>query len=215
MRRVVWLALAAVLTAVALGWFLVVKVPSWFGPRPAAAPPPQATSDVPVRKIRARLFYVSSDGLRLEGVDRDVPYGASPAEQADALIREQLQPAPAPLLSALPEATSLRAVFMTPEGDAYVDLSAAAASTHTGGSLDELFAVYTIVNVLTVNLPAVVRVQILIDGKEVDSLAGHIDLRRPLPRSDRWTTLPAAQPAPEPAAGPSTAAPGPSAPPTP
>jgi hypothetical protein len=143
-----------------------------------------------VRKIRARLFYVSADGMRLEGIDRDVRYGATPVEQADALVREQLEPAPAPLVNALPSGTSLRAVFMTPDGDAYVDLSAEASAAHTGGSLDELFAVYTVVNVLTVNLPAVKRVQILVDGKEVDSLAGHIDLRHPLPRSDRWSTLP-------------------------
>jgi hypothetical protein len=31
-----------------------------------------------------------------------------------------------------------------------------------------------------VNLPAITRVQILIDGKEVDTLAGHVDLRNPL-----------------------------------
>ena len=33
------------------------------------------------------------------------------------------------------------------------------------------------------NLPAVTGVQILIDGKEVDTLAGHVDLRRPLRRN--------------------------------
>lgn len=204
MRRLTWVAAAGVATALALGWFLVARVPNWFGPRVEVAPAAPATSDMPVRKIRARLFYVSADGLRLEGVDRDVRYGATPAEQADALIREQLEPAPPPLLNALPEATRLRGVFLTPEGDAYVDLSQEASSAHIGGSLDELFAVYTVVNVLTVNLPAIARVQILIDGKEVDSLAGHIDLRHPLPRSDRWSTVP---PAAAPQAPPASPAP--------
>ena len=55
------------------------------------------------------------------------------------------------------------------------------ASTHPGGSLDELLTVYAIVDALTVNLPSITGVQILIDGKEVDTLAGHVDLRRPLP----------------------------------
>ena len=39
---------------------------------------------------------------------------------------------------------------------------------------------------LTVNLPAVTRVQILVDGKEVDTLAGHVDLRHPLAKSLEW-----------------------------
>jgi len=42
------------------------------------------------------------------------------------------------------------------------------------------------VNALTVNLPAIQRVQILIDGKEVDTLAGHIDLRHPLQKQLKW-----------------------------
>ena len=36
------------------------------------------------------------------------------------------------------------------------------------------------------NLPAITRVQILIDGKEVDTLAGHVDLRHPLAKSMDW-----------------------------
>ena len=168
MKRVTLIVTAAVVTAVLAGWFLVVRVPEWFGPRPVQAPAPAAASETPVRKIRARLFYVS---------------------------REQLQPAPAPLLGALPPGTGLRTVFLTERGDAYVDLTAEASTAHTGGSLDELFSVYAIVNLLTSNLPAISRVQILVDGKEVDSLAGHIDLRHPLPRNDRWSEPPAAGPA--------------------
>jgi hypothetical protein len=44
------------------------------------------------------------------------------------------------------------------------------------------------VSALTLNLPAITGVQILIDGKEVDTLAGHLDLRRPLEQDARWIT---------------------------
>ena len=75
------------------------------------------------------------------------------------------------------------ALYVTERGDAFVDLSAEARTRHTGGALDELFTVYAIVNALTTNLPAITRVQILVDGKEVDTLAGHVDLRHPLRRT--------------------------------
>ena len=55
-----------------------------------------------------------------------------------------------------------------------------------GGTLDEILSVYTIVDALTENLPAVTAVQILVDGKEVDTLAGHVDLRAPLARNLAW-----------------------------
>ena len=50
---------------------------------------------------------------------------------------------------------------------------------------------YSIVSVLTVNLPAIKSVQILVNSHEVDTLAGHVDLRRPLPRSAIWLEPPA------------------------
>jgi hypothetical protein len=46
--------------------------------------------------------------------------------------------------------------------------------------------VYAIVNALTVNLPDITSVQVLVDGKEVDTLVGHLDLRHPLRRGARW-----------------------------
>ena len=83
----------------------------------------------------------------------------------------------------MPAGTKLRALFLTERGDAYVDLSREAVTAHTGGTLNELLTVYTIVNALTVNLPAVRSVQILVDGKEVQTLAGHVDLRQPLAKN--------------------------------
>jgi hypothetical protein len=67
-----------------------------------------------------------------------------------------------------------------------VNLSPEITHRHGGGALDELFTVYAIVNALTVNLPAITRVQILVDGKEVDTIAGHVDLRHPLQKNLKW-----------------------------
>lgn len=208
MGRVGVIVIAGIATALLAGWFLVVRLPNWFAPKQAQPAATATASETAVRKIRARLFYVSEDGMRLVGVERDVPFGDTPTEQAAALIEEQLKPAPEPLLSPLPAGTSLRAVYVTEGGDAYVDLSKEVTAAHTGGSLDELFSVYAVVNAMTVNLPAIVRVQILVDGHEVDSLAGHIDLRGPLPRSDRWATAPASE---SPASPPSPSVPTPNA----
>ena len=70
----------------------------------------------------------------------------------------------------------------------YVDLSPELRQNHPGGTTNEILTVYAIVSALTTNLPAVTGVQILIDGKEVDTLAGHLDLRRPIERDPKWIT---------------------------
>ena len=187
MRRPILVIVLGAMTAVFLGIVGFVVVPRWFAPASVEVPrAADAEGGAATGRIRASLFYVAEDGLHLTAVDADVPYGATPAEQARALVEAQLQPAPQPLAQAIAEGTKVRQIFMADDGTAFVDLSKEAVANHRGGSLDELFAVYAIVNAITVNLPAVKSVQILIDGQEVDTLAGHVDLRHPLARNMRW-----------------------------
>lgn len=179
---------ALAIAAIAIAWVLFIGLPRWYGPRqkPTAAPPPAVTTTPPGRKIKARLFYVSEDGTRLTGVERDVAYGDGAAAQAQEIVKAQIAAAAPPLVSAIPAGTTLRALYLTANGSAFVDLSREVVSAHTGGSLDELLTVYSIVNALTMNLPGVTAVQVLVDGKEVDTLVGHVDLRRPLTKNVSW-----------------------------
>ena len=186
-RRV--LAAGAIgLAAVSLFVLLFVALPRWYGRRAqstttaVAAPGPSGPAPLG-RKIKAHLFYVADDGTRLAGVERDVAYGDGTLEQAREIIAAQVAPVSDPLVSAVPAGTTVRAVFLTDRGEAFVDLSREVVSAHPGGSTNELLTVYTIVNALTENLPAVTAVQVLVDGNEVETLAGHIDLRRPLAKN--------------------------------
>jgi hypothetical protein len=186
-RRAVEIAALTALTAV-LAWLLFVGLPRWYS-SPGSAPSGAANNSEPAqagRKIKARLFYVGEAGTTLTGVEQDVPFGASAAEQAKEIITAQLAPVAEPLISAVPPGTTLRAIFITEKGEAFVDLSSELATAHPGGSLNELLTVYTIVDALTVNLPAVSAVQLLVNGQEVDTLAGHVDLRRPLVQNLNW-----------------------------
>jgi spore germination protein GerM len=168
--------------AVALAWLLFVVLPKRAARSNAPATTAAATPAPPGsgRKIKARLFYVAQDGIHLTHVERDVPYGEGTLQQAREIVAAQVAPAAEPLLSAIPTGTTVRALFLTEGGEAYVDFSREIVSGHTGGTADELLTIYTIVHALTENLPAVTGVQLLVDGKEVDTLAGHVDLRNPL-----------------------------------
>jgi spore germination protein GerM len=179
------LAIGGGVLLLAVGLWLVTLVPGWLSHGSGNAPPaasPEATS---VRRIKATLFYVSDDGAELVPSPREVPYGATPAEQARQIVLAQIKTPPQGLVSAIPDGTSVHGVFLGGHRELYVDLSPEVLH-HPGGSLDEALAVYAIVSAVTTSLPDVTAVQILIDGKEVDSLAGHIDLREPIGRSDAW-----------------------------
>jgi len=183
------LTIAAIaIIAVLVGALMFWQSPRWASratTRASAAPSPMAPAP-PGRKIKARLFYVADDGMRLTSVERDIAYGEGTVEQAREIVAAQIAPVVEPLVSAVPPGTALRAVFLTEGGEAYVDLSREVMTAHPGGTQNELLTVYTIVNALTINLPAVTAVQLLVDGKEVDTLSGHIDLRQPLAKNVIW-----------------------------
>ena len=166
---------------------LAVGLPRWLASSsPGETGTSSETAGTASRRIRARLFFVAQDGMHLMSVEREVLFGEGTVEQAKRILEAQLGPAPAPLATAIPAGTKLRAIYLTERGEAYVDLSVEAGSAHSGGTMNEILTVYTIVNALTVNLPAISGVQLLIDGKEVDTLAGHVDLRRPLQQNLGW-----------------------------
>lgn len=178
------IAIAVVVFAVALmtGLSSLLSRPA---PGPAAvdavatpAPPPAAPA---VPKIKATLYFASEDGLHLVASEREVPLAEGAVAQARSILEAQLSAeAQAPLVSTIPKGAALRGIYVSDRNEVFVDLDPAIRTAHPGGTMQELMTVYTIVNAVLTNLPNLQEVQILIGGQEADTLAGHVDLRRPL-----------------------------------
>ena len=186
-RRILLLGAMTVIVA-GFAWLLFVRVPAWYkrSTAPAKAAGVPAAPPTPGRKIKAHLFYVADDGTRLTDLERDVAFGEGTVEQARQIIEAQIAPTVEPLVSAVPPGTKLRTLFVTERGEAFVDFSGELVTRHSGGSTDEMLTVYTIVDALTANLPAVSSVQVLVEGKQIETLAGHVDLSRPLVKNLSW-----------------------------
>jgi spore germination protein GerM len=185
------LAVAIAIAALALGWVLMTGLSRVLRtaapPEPIDAPAQQtgAAATPAVPRINATLFFASADGLGLVPVEQEIPLAQGTVAQARALVEALLAATPPESLAAtIPQGTTLRGVYVSERNEAFVDLDATVRTNHPGGSMNELFTVYTIVNAVTTNLPDVQQVQILIDGREVDTLAGHVDLRKPLRKNE-------------------------------
>lgn len=189
-----WVAIAAIaVIAVAFAFvlftglsrLLTTPAPGTSADAPAAPAAPVAAGAPAVPRIKATLYFASEDGMRLVPAEVEVALAEGVVAQARSIVEAQLSAeAPSPLLSTIPKGAALRGIFISQRNEAFVDLDPAIRSAHPGGTLQELMTVYTIVNVLLTNLPNLREVQILIGGQEVDTLAGHVDLRRPLRKNE-------------------------------
>jgi len=131
-------------------------------------------TDEPLRIV----VYCPSGGMLAaeSAAVRRQPDTQSQAREAASALLASPCVVQARVLSAL----RLNALYLNSSGAAYVDLSAAASGQDgTGSAWDEILAVYAIVNTLTQNFEDIKRVHILVNGKETQTLAGHIDISVP------------------------------------
>ena len=160
------------------------RVPGGGGARreeTAPAPRRRALRRGPARRISVRLYFEAPDREGLLPEEREVAFSADLARQLRTVVEELAKGSTTGLVATLPAGTRVLEVFVQARGVAYVDLSSEAASGLPGGSQAELLTVYSVVNTLVTNFPAVSRVQILVNDQPVTSLGGHVDLSRPLP----------------------------------
>jgi spore germination protein GerM len=171
----------------------------------ATEPGPSAPDKQPEaeaqRRISVKLFFEAPDRRGLVIEDRSVPFSSDLTQQIRVLVEELIRGSQTGLLAPFGPGTRVLQVFVTARGVAYVDLSKEVSDEQPGGSDAELMSVYSLVNSVTANFPAVRRVQLLVDDRPAPTLAGHVDLSRPLP-SDMTLMAPApvseASPSPAP-----------------
>jgi hypothetical protein len=172
---------------------------------PEASPvAPSAAEGLAERRIRVRLYFEAPEGDGLLSEEREIPLSDDLPAQLRTLVEELVRGPTSTLLPTLPPETRVIEVFVTARGVAYVNLSGEATRLG-GGSKSELLTVYSVINSLVTNFPAVRRVQILVEDRMVSSFAGHVDLSRPLPADMTLVALPRpaptdARPDPAPAA---------------
>jgi spore germination protein GerM len=125
------------------------------------------------------LFFASPDGEGLVREGREIDACGDTAGCVEAVIDELINGPLGELAPALPANATIRGVQVA--GDqAVIDLSSGVVEGLPAGSSAEMAAVYSIVDTVSVNFPQIKSVMFLVEGKPVETLKGHLDLRQPL-----------------------------------
>ena len=125
------------------------------------------------------IYFADRNGRYLQAEDRIFAGSEREIDRGRAIV-EALIKGPKPgLMRTIPASTQLRAFYLAPGSRAYVDLSESITEQYPGGCKSEILTLYSIVNSLILNMPEVSTVKILVGGRDVPTLAGHIDIRYP------------------------------------
>jgi spore germination protein GerM len=138
-----------------------------------------------VERKEVVLYFSDSEGEYLVGEKREILKKSVVNEEAKEAILELIKGPKGKLISTLPPRTKLLTLQISDEGLAKVNFSPALSKDHPGGSSAEMMTVYSIVNSLSLNFPQIKKVQILIDGKPIETIVGHLSLGQPVtPKPD-------------------------------
>jgi len=133
------------------------------------------------------LVFPEWDASGFVTEQRQIPSRDRPGEDLLGVMRVLCEgPRISGAISALPAGTQALAAFFNPADRSVVlDFSQELVTGHPGGSAAESATLTSILRTVTLNFPEARSCAILVDGAQVETLAGHLNLARPFdPR--RW-----------------------------
>ena len=135
--------------------------------------------------VEVVLYFSDDQAMYLVPEKRNISIGEGASDEvlAASILKELIAgPQNKELYATIPAEAKILSVKIN-EGVASADFSKELQSKHWGGSSGEGMTLNSIVNSLT-ELDSIDEVQLLIEGKKVESLAGHMDTTVPLERNE-------------------------------
>lgn len=150
------------------------------------SPPPKhvdkqpLTVTEPERTVKVKVYFPDEAGLNLVSVERQIKVSSDEQKYEAAIKMLMDEPKEKGLTGIFPKSAKLNGVTVK-DGTAYVDFDNKLVENFVGGSTGEEFLVDSVVDTLT-EFKEVKQVRFLIDGQEIETLSGHMDLTAPVKR---------------------------------
>ena len=183
MKRIIKIVIGASAVILVVVLALIVFWPK--SPQPSPTPPPIATDidslGLELSLQQSTLFFYDANALELTRHEVQLRLSQDTDKRLEEIVKALTETSPDDLINPIPKGTSLYAAYLDDHSTAYLDFSRDLADAHIVGTMAEFLTVSAILQTVQANFPDQIRrVQILIEGQEVDTLAGHIDISKPL-----------------------------------
>ena len=180
---VIW-GITLVAVAICLGVTLYLIQRSKQTVIPIAPPPPPAAahpSEMLPEPQGLNIFLLDATAMMLVPVKIERRLHRELTERLNQVVTALIQETPPNFRNTIPRGTGLNEVYIDSQQTAYLDFSSHLTDGHIGGTTAEFLTVTAILKTVFDAFPDEVKqIQILIDGKEIETIAGHLNLSQPL-----------------------------------
>jgi len=142
-------------------------------------PPTRDTMAKKKEKKQVVLYFSDANERFLIPEKRYIPKEDNPEEQAREVVKALLDGSKTKLTKTFPEKVTLESVKINEEQIALVSFDTVLVQRHPGGSASEMATIYSLTNSLIQNVSGIKKVKLLISGKEIESIKGHIGTKYP------------------------------------
>jgi len=126
----------------------------------------------------AKIYFSDPQERFLMSEKRYVIKENDAAAQAKEIVKALLEGSKVGLINTFPAGVVLIDVKVGDAGIAFVNFSKNLIKKYQGGSTAEMATIYSLTNSITQNIPSIKKVKILVEGKELSSIKGHISTRK-------------------------------------
>jgi hypothetical protein len=144
----------------------------------AIFPPIDADGSKKKEKHLVIIYFSDPQERFLMPEKRYVFFDNDVAHQAREITKALLDGSKTKLINTFPAGVSVRDVKVNDEGTAIINFSKNLIKLHPGGSTAEMATIYSLTNSVTENVSSIKKVKILVDGKELPSIKGHISTKK-------------------------------------
>ncbi|MFO7569399.1 MAG: GerMN domain-containing protein [Smithellaceae bacterium] len=140
--------------------------------------PPVGTQASKKERQPMEIYFSDAQELFLVAEKRYIFKENDPAKQAGEIVNALLEGSKAGNVNTFPTGVTLHDVRVDKDGVAHVNFSESLLSAHPGGSTAEMATIYSLTNTLAHNVPDIKAVRILVEGRDIQSMKGHISTNK-------------------------------------
>ena len=141
-------------------------------------PAPPKVESAKIQTQETKVYYPDESGTKLVPVEREIKFSDENEKYVAAVDQLMKEPKEKELTTIFPKHAKIKSIKR--EGEtAIVDFDKDILKGFVGGSTGEEFLINSIVDTLT-EFKEIEQVKFLIDGQEVETLSGHMDLSEPI-----------------------------------